>query len=294
MPPSLYGHSAFSRRLQALLPPDVDREVFVDLSQASFVRPDGIAHLIATIFALLKRGYRLTVSRPRAPAVDSYLRRTDVWGLLARNGITVPEELAGFNHGAAPGLVECQEIHTSGDLEENLRRVEVLAKQLRGALGVAGLDRKLYSLFIELASNAAEHSRSEHGAFVMAQVYRRLPEIELSVVDVGRGIRAALYEAHGFQKDLDAVRAALEDGITGRVDAAGRPTGAGGCGLATARYEAARLVVRSGSAVFESLPMVMTPNGPEVPREEELLVMRGKECPPLDGTIVTAVIRPRN
>jgi hypothetical protein len=295
MPSSLYGHQSFSGRLRSLRPAAQDADVFLDLAPARFVRADGIAHLIAMIFTLLRRGYRITVSRPENEDANGYLQRTDFWGLLNRAGITAPEEWAGFNQGNAVGLVECQEIRTQGDLIENLDRNELLGDQLRAAFEHTGLNRTLYRLFVELGNNAAEHSHSEHGAFVMAQVYRSAGgmgrEIELSVVDVGRGIRAALFAAHGFTTDRAAVRAALEDGITGRLDAAGRPTGTGGFGLATARHEATRLIVRSGAVVFESVPMEQTDAGPAPRRENKLLVMRWQDCPPLDGTIVTAIIR---
>jgi hypothetical protein len=288
-PGALYGHGNFSRRLELLKPAKGDRDVFIDLSRATFVRPDGIAHLIAIVYTLLGGGYEVRVARPDDQNTDLYLRRTDFWGLLGRNGIVVPDGWEGFNQGSASGLIECQEIPTTADKTYNIEQNAILADRIRKAFEETGLTRPLYRLFVELGGNAAEHSESEHGAFIVAQAYRAKGEIEISVVDVGRGIRAALFEGHGFETDREAVRAAVLDGITGRVDAAGNPKG-GGTGLASARHEATQLIVRSGTAVVES-GLVQTPQGLRPARKDKMLVMTESACPALLGTIVTAIIR---
>ncbi len=292
-PRALYGHGNFSRRIKLLKPAKTDRDVLIDLSQVTFVRPDGIAHLIALIYTLFGRGYEIRVARPLNDSADLYLRRSNCWGALGNNGVTIPDGWEGFNQGGAARLIECQRIPTAAnDKYNNVEQNAILAERMRVAFQATGLAKPLYRLFVELGGNAAEHSESQHGAFIMAQAYPATSEIHISVVDVGIGIRAALYAGHKFKTDREAVRAAVLFGITGRVDAAGNPKG-GGTGLASAREEAHQLTVRSGSAVLESA-LLRTPEGALLPaRDDRMLVMVEADCPPLDGTIVSAVIRAR-
>lgn len=289
-PGALYGHRTFSRRLELLKPAKTDRDVFIDLSQVTFVRPDGVAHLIALVYTLFNRGYAIKVARPVDSSAELYLRRTDCWGALGSNGVTIPAGWEGFNQGGASGLIECQRIPTAAnDKYNNVEKIAILADRMRVAYQATGLATPLYRLFVELGGNAAEHSESKHGAFIMAQVYPSKGEIHIGVVDVGIGIRAALFRGHGFKTDRDAVRAAVLFGVTGRVDASGKPK-AGGTGLASAREEAHQLTVRSGSAVMESA-LVKTLAGMAPKREDLMLVMTEADCPAMDGTIISAVIR---
>jgi anti-sigma regulatory factor (Ser/Thr protein kinase) len=138
-----------------------------------------------------------------------------------------------------------------------------------------GRDRAA-SIFAELAGNAAEHSLSEYGAFVAAQAYGRLGEIEIAVADVGIGIRAGLGRAE-ITSDEAAIRAALQEGVTGRRDAGGQLT-EGGFGLPTAVAEAARLSVRSGTALVTTKA-----NAQFWEASEEFSMVA-----PLDGTLVIA------
>jgi hypothetical protein len=208
---------------------------------------------------------------------------------MGQTGIGIPGGWEGFNQGGAPGLIECQRIPTTADKYYNVEQNAILADRMRTAFRQTGLEAPLYRLFVELGGNAAEHSESPHGAFIVAQAYRASGEIHVSVVDVGIGIRAALFRAHGFETDREAVRAAVLYGVTGRVDGAGNPR-AGGTGLASVREEAHHLVVRSGTAILESASL-RTPEGMRPERDDRMLVMDEADCPALDGTIVSAVIR---
>src|SRR5665213_110685 len=98
-PGALYGHGNFSRRIERLKSAKSDRDVLIDLSQVTFVRPEWIAHLIALIYTLFNRGYVVKVAPPRDDSADLYLRRSNCWGALRDNGVTIPVGWEGFNQG---------------------------------------------------------------------------------------------------------------------------------------------------------------------------------------------------
>lgn len=103
---------------------------------------------------------------------------------------------------------------------------------------------------MEIASNAAEHSKaSDNGAFFSAQAWRaQRRELQIVVVDDGCGIPATL-RGFGYQNDCDAIRAAIESTeVSGRRDAAGNPMG-GGLGLPYVADTATKMMVRSGSCL---------------------------------------------
>jgi anti-sigma regulatory factor (Ser/Thr protein kinase) len=141
--------------------------------------------------------------------------------------------------------------------------------------GLHGRDRAA-SVFAELAGNAAEHSRSQRGAFVAAQAYAQLGTIEIAVADVGIGIRASLNDPT-IEDDAHAIQAALQEGVTGRRDAAGNLTD-GGFGLPTAAAESATLLVRSGSALITLRTTPETAATQVIPND----------VAPLRGTLVIA------
>ena len=250
----------------------------IELSNVRFARPSGLAYLYVLIYTLRKRGHDIVLTQPLRDDARNYIRRTNFWSLLSQHGFTVPDDWHGYNLGKAPGLIECSLLTTDSNLAENMRSSVLSYDRMRKALAQAGLtgrDRAA-SVFAELAGNAAEHSLSEYGAFVAAQAYGQLQEIEIAVADVGIGIRAGLGLAEA-PSDEAAIRAALREGVTGRRDAGGRLS-EGGFGLPTAVAESTRLFVRSGTA------LVMTKASPPPGEDAEAASVVAH----LDGTLVVA------
>lgn len=273
MPVQLYGWNGFDRALRILKPRDADARVRISLRDASFVRPSGLAHLFAIVFTLHQLGYELAFDLPASTDVARYLQRTDFWGRLRRNGVVVPAEWDGTNIGNAPGLIEIQEIPTSGPFWENVRATEVLYDRFVIALRSAGIrERDAAQIWIELCDNAAEHSEGGIPAFVCAQRYG--DALDIAIVDFGRGVLAATRHL-GFASDSEAVTQALEYGVTGRA------SGEGGIGLYTARCVADSLVIRSRTGLWESA------GGRN---EEGALTGITRVCQPLGGTLVAAQV----
>jgi hypothetical protein len=267
--------------LQAQIDPKLfsarGHSVHVGLDDVRFARPSGLAFVYVLVYTLVDLGHRVSLSEPRDENVRTYIRRTDFWSVLSRYGFTVPDALRGFNLGQAPGLIECSVLTTNAGLDENMQSTLISYDRLRTAMARAGLQGRdrAASVFAELAGNAAEHSRSERGAFAAAQAYPHLGLIEIAIADCGIGIRTALNDDR-LMSDTDAIRAALQEGVTGRRDAVGNPL-EGGFGLPTALEESSSLLVRSGTALVRART---DPNA--IPELEVNFVA------PLLGTIVIA------
>jgi len=250
----------------------------IELDAVRFARPSGLAFLYVLVYSLVELGHFVTLTQPLDDNARNYIRRTNFWSVLSEYGFNVPEDWRGFNLGQAPGLIECSVLMTDSTLDQNMESSLISYDRLRKAMARAGLhgrDRAA-SIFAELAGNAAEHSRSKHGAFAAAQAYPQLGLIEIAIADCGIGIRTALNDDR-LRTDADAICAALEEGVTGRRDATGNPL-EGGFGLPTAVAEASMLLVRSGSALVRARGAGSPPDGAIVVN----YVM------PLRGTIVVA------
>ena len=189
-----------------------------------------------------------------------------------------------LNEGDSPGLIKPSVILTTAATHANVEDSGILFDRFRRALQYMQIDghERAASIFSELSLNAAEHSHSPNGAFVMLQAYPQTQSIEVAVADVGRGIRAALGDER-YSSDADAISAALQEEVTGRRDAGGN-LAEGGYGLPTVADEADILEIRSGGARLKS-------DGSRNARGE--LVLSPRQVPRLDGTLVAATISTR-
>lgn len=252
------------------------------------MRPGGLAHVFVAIFTLLRDGYAVTVTQALSPTVQSYMRRAHFWNILRECGARAPDSWIDGENGTNDALIECRMIRTSNDLKVLQRQNDELLDCFGRALKTIGIRSAGSSqLWSELCANAAEHSHSPHGAFVMAQCYdrRECPgrEIEIAIADVGRGVFASLKHLDAYPDHRSAVAACLEWGVTGRQDAVGKPMD-GGTGLFTARCDADRLMLRSGAAMARNV------TGTRERTADAPLAMTTGDCYPLAGTIVTALV----
>ena len=267
------------------LPRDLDfgpnAQVLIDLSEVDFIHPSGLAFVYMLTFTLRRMNRGVVICEPAAPDKRDYLRRTNFWGVLESQGLNIPAEWRGYNLGRAPSLIEPSIVRTDASTRDNVETSVLLFERLQAALtraGLPGRDRAA-SVFSELSLNAAEHSHSPRGAFVMAQAYPARHEIEIAVADVGRGIRAGLGDDR-FGTHAEAVLAAMQELVTGRRDAGGNLV-EGGYGLPIVAEEADYLAIRTGDALLE---------GRNVRNERGELVLAPREVVPLDGTLVIATV----
>lgn len=290
LPSQLAGDAGLETRLRRLQLLRNDRDVSIDFANVSFVRPSGLAHVFVATFTLLSQGRKVTIRQALSPAVQRYMRRANFWNTLRECGANVPDAWIGDVGPRSDSLIECSMIHSLTDLHELQSQNGQLVDRFRGALSAIGVrSPNSAQLWSELCANAAEHSRSAYGAFVMAQAYaRRDPparEIEIAIADVGRGVFDSLRHLDKYSDERSAVAGSLEWGVTGRRDAGGHPMD-GGTGLFTARCDADRMMLRSGSAMARNVTGERHSGEPH----PAPLRMTLEECYPMVGTIVTALV----
>ncbi|MBI2549327.1 ATP-binding protein [Candidatus Woesearchaeota archaeon] len=109
----------------------------------------------------------------------------------------------------------------------------------------------------ELIRNVLEHSRSEQGAIVSAQYYKKSNTIRIGIVDRGVGIKKTINNAYPAETHLEAIRLALTPGITGTTQRIGGTEYNAGAGLffikSIAQINREFFIIYSGNAMYKLL-----------------------------------------
>jgi len=109
----------------------------------------------------------------------------------------------------------------------------------------------------ELVRNVLEHSRSEQGAIVSAQYYKKSNTIRIGIVDSGVGIKKTINNAYPAKTHLEAIRLALMPGITGTTQRIGGTEYNAGAGLffikSIAQINREFFMIYSGKAMYKLL-----------------------------------------
>lgn len=109
----------------------------------------------------------------------------------------------------------------------------------------------------ELVRNVLEHSLSPHGAIVCAQYFKQSNKIAIGIADTGIGIKASMEASYKTTNDLDAMRLALQPGITGTTTREGGTEQNAGAGLffikSIASVNRDFFMIYSGNAAYKLL-----------------------------------------
>ena len=109
----------------------------------------------------------------------------------------------------------------------------------------------------ELVRNVFEHSKSNSGAIISAQYYKKSNTIRIGVVDNGIGIKEAISKSYNIDSDIDAIKMALTPGITGTTTNVGGTEFNAGAGLffikSIAKVNKDFFVMYSGDAMYKLL-----------------------------------------
>jgi len=190
--------------------------IHIDLQKVTFVYPSGLTILTAAILDLRRRGFEISVERPEAANVDSYLTRINFYDFAK-----VEADYPWPRRDPSGRFLELVQLRDEKEVE---RAVGDLCKILHEQK-VTGIDRVQdavrYAL-LEIVENVFHHARSPISAIVCAQSYPSLQQVELAVVDTGRGIAASLRDNPQlfgkFRTDVEAIQWAVKLKITGRPD----------------------------------------------------------------------------
>ncbi len=109
----------------------------------------------------------------------------------------------------------------------------------------------------ELVRNVLEHSKSNSGAILSAQYYKKSNTIRIGIVDTGIGIKKAISYSYPASTHLKAIQLALTPGITGTTTKEGGSEFNAGAGLffikSIAKVNRDFFVIYSGNAMYKLL-----------------------------------------
>lgn len=200
------------------LVPDDEGEVIIDLSQLEFIDVYGLvglaAHLIES--TLNRRAIKLLV--PQSTNASNYLARMHLGDLLEACDVKLSRPLPVVREtDQRESLIELQ---TFEDVRGSERLADYLWARLDGQVP-GQIATQIYEAAGELGNNVVDHSRCPVGGFMAAQRHKRgKPEEHLIVAvgDAGIGIQASLRERYGDLDETEAIRQALEPGVSGIED----------------------------------------------------------------------------
>jgi len=117
--------------------------------------------------------------------------------------------------------------------------------------------RPIEYIISELIRNVLEHSRSETGAIVCAQYYKKSNRISIGIADTGIGIKKSINQSHVATTHLDAIKLALTPGITGTTHKEGGTEFNAGAGLffikSIAKVNRDFFILYSGNTLYKLL-----------------------------------------
>ena len=197
-------------------PPDAKVEVRIDLRRWRRVTPNPLVGLIAVVAHYARHRNPIEIHYPD----DDYAKRMlHTVGFLEALRTFAPwtgDETSLRKVERLLPIIPVQNFRTHDDVEH---LAKVMEEEFSASARLpASLLQDASTALGEAADNVIWHADCAEGGFALAQVRRRRIYgvirwfIEIALADPGRGIRASL---GGDGDDLDAVRRALEEGVSG-------------------------------------------------------------------------------
>lgn len=175
-----------------------------------------------------------------------YLERMGLFKFLGIKSEIVIEE-----HEPAGRFIPLTEINDSGELTKFITDMIPLLH-----VGPKHAEPIKY-IISELVRNVLEHSRSDHGAVVSAQFYKKSNTIRIGIADTGVGIKNTINISHGAPTHMEAIRLALIPGITGTTRKEGGTEFNAGAGLffikSIAKVNRDFFMIYSGDSMYKLL-----------------------------------------
>ena len=200
-------------------PPDSEVEVRIDLRRWRRVTPNPLVGLIAIAARYARNDNPIRIDYPDDDYAERMLHTVGFIDALRTFAPWTDDATSSGKVERILPVIPVQNFRTHDDIE-HLARVMDEEFSISDRLPASLLQDASLAL-VEAADNVIWHADCAEGGFALAQVRRRRVFgvtrwfIEVAVADPGRGIRASL---GGEGDDLDAVRRALEEGVTGSGD----------------------------------------------------------------------------
>lgn len=133
-------------------------------------------------------------------------------GYLARMGLLrilgLPD-IPMMQHESAGRFIPITQIRTSSEATKFIAEMIPLLKVERAHA------ETIVHIISELLRNTLEHSQSPLGAMVCAQWYPKSNSVKIGIADTGVGIKQTINFSYPAATDIEAIRLALEPGVTG-------------------------------------------------------------------------------
>lgn len=204
----------------------------------SFLKVDGLAYLTAWCLELQRNGCEIKISGDR-----SNIRYLERMGFhhhlqLIHKGLNESPEVGRF--------IPISLIKTGEDVVSTVDQIcELVIRQFKD--GVKFLPAMEWAVN-ELIDNIAIHAESPIPGVVCAQSYPQMNRLEISICDMGRGIRGSLETTREIESDEEALTQALTRGIT-RDKSVGQGNGMAGA-HEICRVNGGSFNLWSGSALY--------------------------------------------
>jgi anti-sigma regulatory factor (Ser/Thr protein kinase) len=161
---------------------------------------------------------------PLVATSGHYLTRMGLFDFIGIDDPVIKDIKA---HEPAGRMIPLRAIKDQNDLNEFLEElVPLLHLQ-----AVPRHVKAIQHIFSELIRNVLEHARTEHGAVVCAQYFKKSNKIGIGIADTGIGLKKSITKSYKVKDDLHAIQLALTPGITGTTNKPGGSIENGGFGL---------------------------------------------------------------
>lgn len=201
----IFGYRDYLRFLTLVEESSGPARVEVDLEQVGFAHPAGMAPLVATIAHLTELGWQFDVVLPIDDFLADYFEKAGWVAGIA--GTPTPEMVRGKSYLPLTPYRSHEELNPLVT-----EMIDHLATSTAFKPGV--LDAIAWSLN-EIADNVLLHAGPRTTGWVQMIELRKKHQIELVIVDCGRGITNSLRQAFPqLEDDREAVMKAVEKGVT--------------------------------------------------------------------------------
>ncbi len=165
-------------------------DVIVNLRECVSVYPPAVLWCAVYLLLAQRRGSQCLLLVPTDAGVSSYLRDVGLYHTLKAEGVTIGTD--GSNAPYQKGIVlPLTRFNSTIEAEDLTNQIHYsLSESRQGSISIYNV---LYETFSELANNAAEHSKSEIGAFGLVLFdMGNGNRFVCAVADGGIGIRTSL------------------------------------------------------------------------------------------------------